>query len=505
MYRIEVASGEETVFRTIEELAVGIRNGVVTPRARIYHHASQKWLPIGLHPHYKKALEMPAASASHAPVIATTPVPTPSRLKAHSSSHPQPLSVVHYPEPQRSPEPSHTAEPDPLPGSAAEPKIPAPVQSPVIAMQNEVLRDLPVISIPEPLPWSRKVSPAVAPPVEAHAPAVDARSPLTPHAPLTHTPITHAPVTYAPITHAPVTYAPVTHAPVTYAPVTHAPVTHSPVTHAPVTHAPVTHAPAVHAPAVHAPAVHAPVVHAPVTHAPVPHAPVPRAPVPRATEPFRSMEYRPPAEERIDTAYELPHPRPTARRSRRMGGRPLLLLGAAASLVVGTHLALTATPSASANSSEAPASVAGDEVPESASEPPAAEAAQPAAGTSSAETRATQTRPTEGPRVATEAPRVTIAPARVPMTPGPAFAGSVPARPGAVPTGAPKATTSAPAPAAASVAPSITPAPATIELALPDLPPDSVVPAARTGDTMGMKKILRALNGAKPAEASAAP
>jgi hypothetical protein len=55
------------------------------------------------------------------------------------------------------------------------------------------------------------------------------------------------------------------------------------------------------------------------------------------------------------------------------------------------------------------------------------------------------------------------------------------------------------------MAPSITPAPAAIELALPNLPPDSVVPAARTGDTLGMKKILRALNGAKPAESSAAP
>src|SRR5918996_1141804 len=77
MYRIELAPGEETVFRTIEELAVGIRNGVVTQRSRIYHNASQKWLPIGLHPHYKKALEMPAASASHPPTPTPPPPPTP--------------------------------------------------------------------------------------------------------------------------------------------------------------------------------------------------------------------------------------------------------------------------------------------------------------------------------------------------------------------------------------------------------------------------------------------
>lgn len=68
MYRIELAPGEVTVFRTIEELATGIRNGFITPRARIYHGASQKWLPIEFHPHYKKALEGPVAQAIEVPV-----------------------------------------------------------------------------------------------------------------------------------------------------------------------------------------------------------------------------------------------------------------------------------------------------------------------------------------------------------------------------------------------------------------------------------------------------
>jgi hypothetical protein len=57
MYRIELSPGEQTVFRTIEELATGIRNGVITPRSRIFHGASQKWLPIEFHPHYRKALD----------------------------------------------------------------------------------------------------------------------------------------------------------------------------------------------------------------------------------------------------------------------------------------------------------------------------------------------------------------------------------------------------------------------------------------------------------------
>jgi hypothetical protein len=49
MYRIEVATGEEAVFRTVEELATGIRNGLVTPDPASTG-ASQKWLPIEFHP-----------------------------------------------------------------------------------------------------------------------------------------------------------------------------------------------------------------------------------------------------------------------------------------------------------------------------------------------------------------------------------------------------------------------------------------------------------------------
>jgi hypothetical protein len=63
MYRIELSPGEETVFRSIAELAVAIKRGVVSPRARIYHNASNKWLPIQFHPHYKAALAMPLTQA----------------------------------------------------------------------------------------------------------------------------------------------------------------------------------------------------------------------------------------------------------------------------------------------------------------------------------------------------------------------------------------------------------------------------------------------------------
>jgi hypothetical protein len=63
MYRIELSPGDETVFRSIEELAVAIKRGVVSPRARIFHNASSKWLPIQFHPHYKAAVSMPLSQA----------------------------------------------------------------------------------------------------------------------------------------------------------------------------------------------------------------------------------------------------------------------------------------------------------------------------------------------------------------------------------------------------------------------------------------------------------
>lgn len=87
MYRIEVSPGEETVFRTIDELATGIRNGVITSRSRIYHGASAKWLPIEFHPHYKKAV----ALAAHPPSATEQSHPTPAPAPAQRHSVPAPV------------------------------------------------------------------------------------------------------------------------------------------------------------------------------------------------------------------------------------------------------------------------------------------------------------------------------------------------------------------------------------------------------------------------------
>jgi hypothetical protein len=87
MYRIELSPGEETVFRSIEELAVAVKRGVVTPRARIFHNASSRWLPIQFHPHYKAALSMPLTQAA---LVAGPPVKPLSSLRLEQPAEPEP-------------------------------------------------------------------------------------------------------------------------------------------------------------------------------------------------------------------------------------------------------------------------------------------------------------------------------------------------------------------------------------------------------------------------------
>src|SRR5690349_23474365 len=87
MYRIELSPGEEIVFRSIEELAVAIKRGVVTPRARIYHNASSKWLPIQFHPHYKVAVSMELTQAA---LVAGPPVKPLAPLSLEQPQDPEP-------------------------------------------------------------------------------------------------------------------------------------------------------------------------------------------------------------------------------------------------------------------------------------------------------------------------------------------------------------------------------------------------------------------------------
>jgi len=121
MYRIEFEPGDVGVFRSVEEVATAIKSGVITPRARIYHQASNKWLPIEFHPHYRMALEM---------VENGTVTPTPSGPRPAIELHREPAPVaVAVAEPEPVPEPVMSApepvmpEPEPAPEAQAEPEV----------------------------------------------------------------------------------------------------------------------------------------------------------------------------------------------------------------------------------------------------------------------------------------------------------------------------------------------------------------------------------------------
>ena len=55
MFLVEIETGREEVFQSVEALASAIRRGDVGPRSRIFHRASSSWVSITVHPEYRKA------------------------------------------------------------------------------------------------------------------------------------------------------------------------------------------------------------------------------------------------------------------------------------------------------------------------------------------------------------------------------------------------------------------------------------------------------------------
>ncbi|HEU5039552.1 MAG TPA: hypothetical protein VFT84_01955 [Gemmatimonadales bacterium] len=205
MYRIEVATGEETVFRTVEELATGIRNGLITPRSRVWHGASQKWLPIEFHPHYKKAVDLVTGGA---PMIDTgltkpaprrTPAPPPAPAPAPPPA-PTPRVEAWRPPPTPAPPPAPAPAPRveawrPPPAPAPKPPKPEPRAAPSFSPGPSPAADLAVLSPVEPrsylppevlgtrasieAPIEAPVDAPVNPPTEAPTQAAEIAAPAT--------------------------------------------------------------------------------------------------------------------------------------------------------------------------------------------------------------------------------------------------------------------------------------------------------------------------------------
>lgn len=94
MYRIRLQTGEEAVYKTVEELAAAVTSGMISPTAEVFHKAGNRWLPINTHPDYRavitakrqalqaqqtKELQQAASSGTVAPEQPPAPVRAPTR------------------------------------------------------------------------------------------------------------------------------------------------------------------------------------------------------------------------------------------------------------------------------------------------------------------------------------------------------------------------------------------------------------------------------------------
>ncbi len=62
MYLVELQPGTEVLYHTVAELTAAIHSGDVGSQSWIYHRASSTWVPITVHPEYKRV------SGEHGPL-----------------------------------------------------------------------------------------------------------------------------------------------------------------------------------------------------------------------------------------------------------------------------------------------------------------------------------------------------------------------------------------------------------------------------------------------------
>ena len=66
MFVVEPGSGKNKGYASANELGAAIRRGELGPQARIYHRTTDRWLPITVHPEYRRvAAEQERRSLTH--------------------------------------------------------------------------------------------------------------------------------------------------------------------------------------------------------------------------------------------------------------------------------------------------------------------------------------------------------------------------------------------------------------------------------------------------------
>ncbi len=76
MFRVRLASGEEAVYRTVDELALGIQSGVISDAAEYFEREVEAWRPLSAHPDYVAARDRAASMVATAESDELAPLPT---------------------------------------------------------------------------------------------------------------------------------------------------------------------------------------------------------------------------------------------------------------------------------------------------------------------------------------------------------------------------------------------------------------------------------------------
>jgi hypothetical protein len=109
MYLVELQPGQEAVYGTLTDFIDAVRRGEIGWHSRIYHRAKSTWIPVALHPHFRKvAGERPADPPRPAPRRQWTFL----RVDPDEDDPaPTPAAAASSPEPASGPEASRTRSP----------------------------------------------------------------------------------------------------------------------------------------------------------------------------------------------------------------------------------------------------------------------------------------------------------------------------------------------------------------------------------------------------------
>jgi hypothetical protein len=182
MFRLRSKSGDESVFRTPEEIRSALLSGFVTPDAQIWDAALKGWVPLLEHPLYQQIAAAPPgrkSSSVKSPPSGSTKVMPPATPPASSPTTAKPVQKLVIRRPGEGAAPAAPAAPATPPAPPATPTRPAAEEVPELEMIDvDLSMDEEPIAAPAPTPAPVAPTPPPAPP----------RRPTPPPAPVAEVP-----------------------------------------------------------------------------------------------------------------------------------------------------------------------------------------------------------------------------------------------------------------------------------------------------------------------------